>query len=51
MNELGKRLIEAVVILGVVLLMAGCRTMKGMGGDAAWLLQTAADNIQPAEQQ
>ncbi len=51
MNELGKKLIEAVVILGVVLLMTGCGTIKGMAGDTAWLLQTAADNIQPAEQQ
>lgn len=33
----------AAVILAVALF--GCATIKGMGNDGAWLLQTAADNI------
>lgn len=33
----------AAVILAVALM--GCSTLKGMGNDGAWILQTAADNI------
>lgn len=39
-----------LLIVSFVLSMlsgVGCMTMKGMAGDSAWLLKTAADNIQP----
>ena len=40
-----KRIIEAALILGIVYLLTGCQTVKGIAGDSAWLLQKTADNI------
>jgi hypothetical protein len=33
------------IVAVVLLFVAGCQTLKGVQGDAAWLLQTGADNI------
>lgn len=40
------RTLEVLLILGILYLVQGCQTVKGITGDSAWLLQKASDNIQ-----
>ena len=49
MKDLWRDLVWGAVIVAVVWLLAGCQTLKGVQGDAAWLLQTGADNISVGE--
>ena len=45
MKELLKRVLDVLLILGILYLASGCQTVKGIAGDTAWLLQKTSDNI------
>lgn len=48
-KQLESWLLWTIVSLILMLSIGGCQTAKGMMGDAGWLLQTGAENIQVKE--
>lgn len=41
----GKRRLKLLVVLLCLCLMQGCQTVKGVTGDAGWILTELSDNI------
>lgn len=45
MSKLFERLIEAALILGLVWILSGCATVRGLAQDISWTADKIAENI------
>ena len=47
-DEIEKKLLRTAMwlLIGAVVFVSGCQTVKGIAGDSGWILTKVADNIQ-----